>query len=56
MCNWRLFHSFGKWTEYENVMKYLAEDGVTIHLVVEEWQRRECLLCGYVQREKVRPS
>ena len=52
-CFWR--HKWGKWEQYEQKMTWVLMKTGWIYPVVEIWQRRKCIECGYEEREKVSP-
>ena len=54
-----IFHKWSKWEEYTRTMLVMPgilspkEQRGKLYESVEMWQKRECLICGYTQRESV---
>jgi len=54
-----IFHKWEKWEEYRQsftIHPGLLGKDRSVYTSVEEWQKRTCSVCGYVQREEVKPS
>lgn len=55
-----IFHKWGRWEEYQQHMTItpglLMPKGTPQMKTIEMWQKRECSVCGYVQREEVKTS
>ena len=55
-------HDWTKWEEYKQLMINVPgiltpkEQRGNTYRTIEDWQRRECKICGKVQREEIRGS